>query len=94
MGISILASPPRAPRATVGALRRAVLDRLLIAGEHHLRLVLPEYPRHRGAARPHRAHGQLTPAQAHTWPSQISLAEHRIRRNKSSADSRECHVAA
>ncbi len=55
-GITILASPPRAPRANairermIGTLRREVFDRLLIVIEHHLRRVLTEYLRHYNAA--------------------------------------------
>ena len=44
--------------------------------------VLADYLRHYNAARPHRALGQLAPAQAHTRPTEISLAEHRIRRRQ------------
>ena len=93
-GIRILASPPQAPRANaicermIGTLRRELFDRLLIVDEHHLRRVLTEYLRHYNAARPHRSLGQLAPAQAGTWPPEINLAEHRIRRSKSSAGSR------
>ena len=71
-GIRILASPPQGPRANAicetmtGTLRREVIDRLLIVNEHHLREVLTEYLLHHNAARPHRALGQLTPAQADT----------------------------
>jgi putative transposase len=88
-GIRILASPPRAPRANaiceraIGTLRRELLDRLLVVNEHHLRRVLTEYLRHYNTARPHRALGQLTPAQADTGPPKpINLAEHRIRRKQ------------
>ena len=87
-GITILASPPQAPRANaicermIGTLRREVLDRLLIVNEHHLRQVLAEYLRHYNTARPHRALGQLAPHQAHSRPPQINLAEHRIRRKQ------------
>ena len=87
-GIRILASPPQAPRANaiceriIGTLRRELLDRLLIVNEHHLRQVLTGYLRHYNTARPHRALGQLAPAQAHTRPSEINLAEHRIRRKQ------------
>ena len=69
-GVRILASPPQAPRANaiceriIGTLRRELLDRLLIVNEHHLRRVLTEYLRHYNTARPHRALGQLAPAQA------------------------------
>ena len=87
-GIRILASPPQAPRANaiceriIGTLRRELLDRLLIVNEHHLRQVLTEYLQHYNTARPHRALGQLPPAQADTRPPQINLAEHRIRRKQ------------
>jgi putative transposase len=49
-------------------LRREVFDRLLIVHEYQLRRVLTEYLRHYNTARPHRALGQLTPAQAGTRP--------------------------
>jgi putative transposase len=87
-GIRILASPPQAPRANaiceriIGTLRRELFDRLLIVNEHHLRQVLTEYLQHYNTGRPHRALGQLAPAQAHTRPPQINLAEHRIRRKQ------------
>ena len=86
--IRILASPPQAPRANaicervIGTLRRELFDRLLIVNEHHLRRVLTDYLRHYNTARPHRSLGQLAPAQAHTRPPQINLAEHRIRRKQ------------
>jgi len=88
-GIRILASPPQAPRANaiceriIGTLRREVFDRLLIVNEHHLRRVLTEYLRHYNTARPHRALGQLTPAQADACPPEpVNLAEYRIRRKQ------------
>jgi putative transposase len=88
-GIRILASPPQAPRANaicervIGTLRREVFDRLLIVHEHHLRLLLTEYLRHYNTARPHRALGQLAPAQAETRPPEpINLAGHQIRRKQ------------
>ena len=83
--VRIPASPPRAPRANAicervtGTLRRELPGRLLIVREHHLRLALTEYLRHDNTARPHRALGQLAPAQAHTRPPKINLAEYRIR---------------
>ena len=88
-GITILASPPQAPRANAiceritGTLRREALDRLLIVNEHHLRWVLTEYLLHYNTARPHRALGQLAPAQADTQPpGPIKLAEYKIRRKQ------------
>jgi transposase InsO family protein len=87
-GIRILASPPQATRANaiceriIGTLRRELFDRLLIVNEHHLRRVLTEYLRHDNTARPHRALGQVAPAQADTRPPVINLAECRIRRKQ------------
>ena len=87
-GIRILASPSQAPRANaiceriIGTLRRELFDRLLIVNERHLRRVLTEYLLHYNEARPHRALGQLTPAQAGARPPEINLAEHRIRRKQ------------
>ena len=87
-GIRILASPPRAPRENaicervIGTLRRELFDRLLIVNEHHLRQVLTEYLQHYNTGRPHRALGQLAPAQADSRPPEINLAEHRIRRRQ------------
>ena len=82
-------SPPQAPKANaicerfIGTLRRELLDRLLILNEQHLRRVLTEYVRHYNTARPHRALGQLTPAQADTCPPEpVNLAEQRIRRKQ------------
>ena len=66
----------------IGALRRELLNRVLIVKEHHLRRVLGEYLRHYNKARPHRALGQLAPAQAGTRPPEINLAGHRIRRKQ------------
>jgi hypothetical protein len=67
----------------IGTLRRELFDRLLIVNEHHLGRVLTEYLQHYNAARPHRALGQLTPAQASTRPpGPIDLAGHRVRRKQ------------
>ena len=66
----------------IGTLRRELLDRMLIVNEHHLRQVLTEYLRHYNSARPHRALGQLAPAQTDARPPEINLAEHRIRRKQ------------
>jgi putative transposase len=73
VGIQVLKTPVRAPRANayaerwVGTVRRELLDRMLIFGRRHLELVLEEYVGHYNAHRPHRSLGQaapLGPAQA------------------------------
>jgi transposase InsO family protein len=67
-GIRVIKSPPRAPRANaicermIGTLRRELLDRILILGEHHPRLVLTEFLAHYNAVRPHRSLAQSAPA--------------------------------
>jgi hypothetical protein len=66
----------------IGTLRRELFDRLLIVNEHHLRRVLTEYLRHYNTARPHRALGEIAPAQARIRPPEINLAEHQIRRKQ------------
>jgi hypothetical protein len=49
VGVRIIKAPVQAPRANsiaerwVGSARRECLDRMLITGERHLRLVLGEY---------------------------------------------------
>jgi putative transposase len=67
-GIRIIRTPVRAPRANaiaerwISSARRECLDRLLITGERHLRLVLDEYTDHYNSHRPHRVLQQGPPA--------------------------------
>jgi putative transposase len=67
-GISIIQTPPQAPRANaiaerwIGTLRRECLDRILITGPRHLAHVLTEYTAHYDDHRPHRSLGQRPPA--------------------------------
>jgi putative transposase len=67
VGTRIIRTPVRAPRANaiaerwVASARRECLDRMLITGEQHLRLVLSEYVEHYNVHRPHRTLRQRPP---------------------------------
>ena len=67
VGIAVLRSPPRAPKANayaerwVGTIRHECLDRMLIFGERQLVHVLTKYENHYNTHRPHRALEQLPP---------------------------------
>ncbi|MFI6299454.1 integrase core domain-containing protein [Nonomuraea sp. NPDC050790] len=67
VGITILKSPPRTPRANcyaerwIRTVRAECTDRVLIYGEPHLRSVLNEYIDHYNAHRPHQGRGQRPP---------------------------------
>jgi transposase InsO family protein len=68
IGMRIIQTPVPAPRANAAAerwiasARRECLDRMLITGERHLRLVLSEYIDHYNCRRPHRTLQQNPPA--------------------------------
>jgi putative transposase len=62
----------------IGTLRRELFDRLLIVNEHHLRQVATRYLGTTTQPAPPGL-GQLAPAQAHTRPPQINLADFRSR---------------
>lgn len=65
--ITVLRPLPQAPRANtyaerwIGMLRRECLDRVLIAGERHLMVVLSAYVTHDNGHRPHRSLDQRPP---------------------------------
>jgi putative transposase len=68
VGVRIVKTPVRAPRANaiaerwISSARHECLDRMLITGERHLRLVLSEYIEHYNVHRPHRTLCQRPPA--------------------------------
>jgi putative transposase len=88
-GIEVMNIPPRSPRANshaerwIRTARAEVTDRMLIAGQRHLRAVLDEYAGHDNQHRPHRARN-LRPPDCDDMPiakiTDVTAA--RIRRRK------------
>jgi putative transposase len=78
IGVRIITSPIRAPRANaiaerwIASVRRECLDRMLITGERHLWLVLGEYADHYNSHRPHRALWQNPPARPPDEPAEVT----------------------
>jgi transposase InsO family protein len=70
-GTRILRTAIQAPRMNaicerlVGTLRRELVDRVLILGEGHLRVLLAEYQEHYNTARPHQGIAQRVPDGTH-----------------------------
>ena len=68
IGVRIIKTPIQAPRANaiaerwIASARRECLDRMLVTGERHLRLVLGEYVGHYNTHRPHRTLQQNPPS--------------------------------
>jgi putative transposase len=81
--IQVIKTPPQASRANafaerwVGTVRRECTDRILIAGERHLDVVLRECTAHYNGHRPHRSLGQLPPEPP---PGATALAADKLRR--------------
>ena len=86
-GMRIIRTPVRAPRANaiaerwISSARRECLDRMLIASEGHLRLMLSEYVNHYNLHRPHRALQQEPPA-GHPHPLPLGANVRVLRRDR------------
>jgi putative transposase len=82
-GIEVVKIPPRSPRANAYAerfvltARTETIDRILIFGERHLRLVMTEYEAHYNGRRPHRSLELCPPRPDHPV---ADLSRERIKR--------------
>jgi len=67
----------------IGSGRREVIDRILVTGERHLRLVVTEYADHHNAHRPDRCLGQRPPGRcAQPLPVALGNDSQVIRRDR------------
>jgi putative transposase len=88
-GIEVVKIPPRSPSANayaerwVRTVRAEVTDRMLIAGQRHLRGVLDQYAAHYNQHRPHRALSLRPPGAAEGTPAAVTaITTAKIRRHK------------
>jgi len=58
----------------IASARHECLDRMLVTGERHLRLVLDEYADHYNGHRPHRALHHKHPPGARIRPQQVQVS--------------------
>ncbi|MFD0692290.1 integrase core domain-containing protein [Actinomadura fibrosa] len=68
----------------IGTLRRELLDRTLLLGEHHLVMVLGEYLIHYNRHRPHQSRQQQPPdiERQPTWDARGPVDLCRVRRER------------
>jgi putative transposase len=84
LGVVILKSPPRSPKANaicerlIGTLRRECLDWLIPLSESHLRTILREWVAHYNTARPHMSLGPGIPDPPKTALAPQQQARHRV----------------
>ena len=99
VAVPIIRTPVRAPRANaiaerwIASARRECLDRMLVTGERHLRLVLREYVEHYNVHRPHRTLRQSPPA-GHERPPTMGPNVRALRRDRLGGLIREYAQAA
>jgi transposase InsO family protein len=100
VGIQIIKSPVRAPRANaimerwIGSCRQEIhLDRTLVWSQAHLRLVLAEYEDHYNLFRPHRTLGQASPLTKLPEPTNLDQLEIRRRDRLGGVIHEYSHVA-
>ena len=79
VGVTIVKTPPRTPRANcyaerwVRTVRSECTDRMLVYGEWHLRSVLGEYADHYNGHRPHQSRQQRPPDQGDRVSAPLDL---------------------
>jgi transposase InsO family protein len=79
INIQIIRTPVRAPRANaiaerfVGAIRRELLDRILIINQRHAGTVLQEFEHHFNEHRPHRTLSQAAPLRPLPEPTRTEI---------------------
>jgi transposase InsO family protein len=84
MGLRVLKSPIRAPKANafverlIGTMRRECLDWLIPLSENHLRRILGRWVRHYNQARPHASLGPGIPEPPKGLPVLLQAHRHRI----------------
>ncbi|MBI3392089.1 MAG: transposase [Nitrospirae bacterium] len=84
MGIRVLKTPVRAPKANafcervIGTVRRECLDFLIPLGENHLSVILKEWVGHYNRGRPHSSLGPGIPEPPEGLPAKPQPHRHRI----------------
>lgn len=84
MGLRVLRTPPRSPKANslcervIGTLRRECLDFLIPLTEYQLQSVLKEWVTHYNQGRPHASIGPGIPDPPPTLPAPLQEQRHRI----------------
>lgn len=84
LGLRVLKSPPRSPKANaicervIGTIRRQCLDWLILLSEAHLRQVLKSWIGHYNHGRPHMALGPGIPDPPRNLLSPLPTSHHRL----------------